>query len=1031
MQAYDPKAIENSVRKCWEKHNVAGKLAKRRKGSKKFFLLDGPPYINAPPHIGHVKTTVSKDIWTKFRYMQGFNSLLQPGFDCHGLPVEVMVEKELGIKSKKEIEEMGLEKFDELCLQKILNNEKLWIEYYKLVGAWRGYFEPYFTYKNYYIESAWWTLKKIHERGMLVEGDYPIHWCPHCETALSGYEVSDSYKMVSDPSIYLKFKVKGKDNEFLIVWTTTPWTLAGNVAVFVHPDEYYVKARMKSDRMEFYVLAEKRAHAVLGEILGLEYEIVERFKGAELEGLEYEPILDVESQRDLGDKAHRVYLSITIMKKKQYKKHKMSGREGKGKGDEARGGKGIAERSAEEGMQARPETDASEGWKEYEEFVTMGEGSGLVHCAPGHGSTDYFVGEYYKLPVVSPVDEKGCFTEKVSAWKGRFVKDADQEILERLEREGKLLHHSKVTHSYPLCWRCKSPLIFRLSKQWYLKIGPIKEHMLESNESIKWLPPYGKESFRNWLLQSEDWCISQQRYWGIPLPIWICGRCGRKRVVESVMELKENAVEPIDKIDDLHKHTVDKIRLRCDCGGETKRIPDIFNVWYDSGIAPWASLGYPFKNKELFESMYPVDMVNESQDQIRGWFYTLMFCGMAAFGKTPYKTVAMMGWVLDEHGEKMSKSLGNVIYAKEGIEKLGADVLRLYFCWEIAPWDIQKFSFKSAEEVKKSLNILWNAYQFFKTYSRDSFKAKEATPERLEDLWMFSRLNSTAKAVAMHLEEYELHHAGRALVNFILDDFSRWYIKLARDRVSPYVKGRDKEDCLNTIYTVLMTTAKLLAPITPFLSEYIYQDLRKHSKKEKEESVHFTEYPLVEDGMIDAELEELMKKAMLIREAVNSARQEEKIKLRWPLRELIVSGDSKTERTVEVLQGILCSTNNVKNVLFSDSPPPNLKEKAFEGGKVFFSPKRDEELINESFYRELIRSIQEARKTHGFNVTESISLSISADEAFSAYLESRKNELKKEVGAKAIRFGKLEGEFSAEIKLDDKTITARFSRVKR
>jgi len=642
---YNALELEEKIRGFWEEKKTPLKLAERRKGAKKFFLLDGPPYINAEPHVGHVKTTVCKDVWGKFKYMQGFDSWFSPGFDCHGLPVEVMVEKELGIESKRQIEEMGIEKFDEHCLKKILNNEKLWVEYYKLIGSWRGWFEPYFTYKPYYIESAWWTAKKLHEKGMLTTGEYPIHWCPHCETALSGYEVSDSYKMVSDPSIFVKFKVKGRTNEFLLVWTTTPWTLPGNVAVFAHPQEKYVKVRVKQGaREELLILAEKRLEQVMNS-LGIRYEVVERVHGADLDGLEYEPLLDVPQQKELGAKAHRVYLSITVLKHKKYKKHKM-------KHDEKEETEKRGEKNAE---------DDEEEKAEFEEFVTMNEGTGLVHCAPGHGSSDYFVGNYYGLPAVSPVDESGKFTEKAGEWKGLFVKDADKSIVEKLEEEGKLLHFSRITHSYPLCWRCKTPLIFRLSKQWYYKIAPIKEKMIEANERVNWMPSYGKESFGNWLQQSGDWCISQQRYWGIPIPIWVCSSCGRMKVIGSVKELKENAVGSLGELNDLHRHVVDKIRLKCDCGKNMNRVKDIFNVWFDSGIAPWASLAYPFKNKELFEEMFPCDLINESQDQIRGWFYVLMFCSMAAFEKPSYKAVGMMGWVLDEKGEKMSKSLGNVV----------------------------------------------------------------------------------------------------------------------------------------------------------------------------------------------------------------------------------------------------------------------------------------------------------------------------------------------------------------------------------
>ncbi|NYZ78305.1 class I tRNA ligase family protein, partial [Candidatus Micrarchaeota archaeon] len=566
------------------------------------------------------------------------------GFDCHGLPVEVIVEKELGVQSKREIEEsIGIKKFDETCLNKILNNERVWMKMYENLGAWRAFFEPYFTYKNYYIESAWWTLKRLHEKGFLTRGLKPIHWCPHCETALSGYEVSDSYKNVTDPSIFIKFPVSGKKNEFLLVWTTTPWTLVANVAVAAHPTEEYVRARVGSETL---ILAKKLAEPVLKEKLGLKYEIVDSFKGTELDGLKYEPVLSVPQQRELdgNEKARRVYLSIAIYKSKKYKKHSMreeTEKEGKGPNG------GEATRGAEE---------------EFEEFVTMEDGTGLVHCAPGHGQSDYFLGEHYGLPAVSPVDERGCFTEKAgSELAGKFVKAADKIIIERLESEGKLLHFEKVTHSYPLCWRCKSPLVFRLSDQWYLKIDSIKDSLIEANSRIKWMPPSAKEAEHNWLVDANDWCVSQQRFWGIPMPVWVCGKCGPIDVIGSVAELREKAAGRVGDLKDLHRHSVDEIELNCACGGRAKRVKDIFNVWFDSSIAPWASLGYPQANKELFEQVFPVHLIDESQDQIRGWFYALLFSGMAVFGKPAFEKCGLNGWVVDEKGEKMSKSLGNVV----------------------------------------------------------------------------------------------------------------------------------------------------------------------------------------------------------------------------------------------------------------------------------------------------------------------------------------------------------------------------------
>lgn len=1010
MEPYNPIELEERIRHFWGENKIVEGLSSKNSGRKKFFLLDGPPYINAEPHVGHVKTTTVKDVLTRYYFMKGFDALIQPGFDCHGLPVEVIVEKELGIKSKREIDALGVDKFTEACFQKVLNNEKLWIDYYKFLGAWRAYFEPYFTYKRAYIESAWHTLKKIHEKGMLVEGDYPIHWCPHCETALSGYEVSDSYKEISDPSIFIKFKVKGSEDEFLLVWTTTPWTLPANVAVVVHPEEYYIKARVGR---ETYIIAEKRADAVLKQTLGFsDYHIIERLTGSDLDGLEYEPIFQF--GKNPGKGAYRVYLSIRIMKHKKYKKH----------------------RSKEE---TKSETAEEEDEKEeFEDFVTMNEGTGLVHCAPGHGSTDYFVGEYYNIPKLSPVDEQGRFTEEVPVWQGLFVKKADSLIIEELRNKGNLLHSSEVIHSYPLCWRCKSPLIFRLSKQWYLKVQPIKEKMIRANEEVNWMPAYGKESFRNWLSASTDWCISQQRYWGIPLPIWVCSYCGRKAIIGSVEELRKKAVSDPGDLTDLHRSTVDLIKLKCDCGSEMTRIPDIFNVWFDSGIAPWASLGYPFNNQSLFNQVFPVDLICEAQDQIRGWFYVLMFCSMATFDKPAYKSVGMMGWVVDEKGEKMSKSIGNVISAKEGIQKLGADVIRLYYCYETAPWDVQKFSFSSAEEVRRCLNILWNIYQFYKTYSQGYFSKgissnkKEAeygnavVLKKLEDKWIVSRLNSVINVVDESISRFELHKAGRELINFIEEDFSRWYIRLVRDRVSPSAEEEDRTECLSTIRYCLLTVSKLLSPITPFISESIFQGLRESSAEEL--SVSYCAYPSADESLIDKELEELFEKSKKITEAINSARQEAKIKIRWPVKNIIISGDNNARRATEILNQLLCKINNAKEITYSDSPPSKFVERSFEGGKIFLNPQRSEELLQESLLRELIRGIQAARKNNNFNVHESIKVCIKADEKTRQYLESNKEILSAEVGANTIDFDEWRGEYPVTAEAEGIKIEAIFSK---
>lgn len=954
----DFKQLEDKIRKFWEEKKIIEKLTdwERNKNKPKFYLLDGPPYVNAEPHVGHVKTRVFKDVWNKYMLMNGHFVWFQPGFDCHGLPIENMVEKQLGLKSKKDIEKFGVDNFIEECRKKARGNEKVWMSLYLKIGDWRGYFKPYMTLENYYIESGWWTIKEMWKKGMLYQGEKPTYWCPHCETSLSGYEVTDSYADVKDPYIYVKFPIKGKEKEYLVIFTTTPWTLVSNVAIVVKGDEYYVKVDYNGEKL---IIAEKRLNA-LEELLKVKFEVKERFLGKELEGLEYEPVLKVKAQEKLNGniKARKVYLSIPVLKSKSYKH-------------------GILEK-------------AEKMKEEFFDFVSMEEGSGLVHCAPGHGPEDYYLGQHYDLPAISPIDNEGKFTEDADQFSGIFVKDADKLIIEELEKNGYLLYKGFIVHSYPLCWRCKSPLIFRLTKQWFLSIDEIKEKMIEENEKVRWLPPFGKERFGNWLKDAVDWCISRQRYWGIPLPIWVCEKCGNISVIGSYKELKERSKEKLPEEIDLHKNEVDKIILICDkCNGEMKRVPDILDVWFDSGIAPWASLGYPYRNQEIFKRLWKVDLVDESQDQIRGWFYSLMFTSVAVFGEAPYRSVAMNGWVLDEKGEKMSKSLGNVIWAFDALEKLGADVLRLYFCWENSPWEQQNFSFNSAEIVKRNLLVLWNTLQFFETYAKDF----EFTLENLkvEDRWILSRLNSTIKQVRNHIENFEFEKAGRAIINFAVEDLSRVYIKIIRDRASTYSEERNIP--LSVIKVCLIEIAKMLAPISPFISEEIYQRLEgKHEKSVFEEV-----YPKEDEKLIDKELEKKFEIAKEFIEAILSLRQENRIKTRWPLRKALIPidvGDAK--EVIKVLA-------NVKEINVGEELSFRSKETKF--GKVFLDVNLYDDLKEEAIIREVIRAIQEERKKRKMNVWDKINLKINGDENILNIVEKNAEYISKEVGAESLIIG--------------------------
>jgi isoleucyl-tRNA synthetase len=970
---YNPKELEERIRKFWEKNKIPQKLQQAKK--KKFYLLDGPPYVNQIAHVGHVKTTTMKDIWTKFKQMQGFNVWLQPGFDCHGLPIENMVERELGIKSKKEIEEMGIDKFIQTCHSHAEDKKDEWLKLYKLLGAWRGWFEPYLTYKNYYIEAGWWTVKKMNEKGMLVEGEKPTFWCVHCETALAGAELE--YEDVKDPSIYVKFPIKGRENEYILIWTTTPWTLISNVAIAVHPNEYYVKVKVGN---EILILAEKRLEPVK-QLCKLKCEVLEKFLGKELDGLKYEPLFDIPVQQKLklDLNSHRIVLSIPVMIKEQFR-----------------------------------------------DFVTMEEGSGCVHTAPGHGAEDYSLGKHYNLPIASPVDNEGKFTDEAGEFSGIFVKDADRLIIEKLKEKGLLLHSSWIVHSYPHCWRCGSPLIYRLSKQWFFKVDIIKQKMIKENEKVKWLPSFGKERFHNWLISATDWCISRQRYWGIPLPVWVCEKCRTKEVIGSVKELREKASKKLPKEIDLHRHVVDKIELICkNCDSLMHRVPDILDVWFDSGISPWASL-----SKEQFEKLWPVDFISEAQDQFRGWFYSLMFCGVSVFDRSPYEAVGWIGWVLDEKGEKMSKSLGNVVWGKDAVEKLGADILRLYYCWEVPPWEIQKFSFKTAEEVKRALNILCNSYGYFTIYCEKDFRPKLANL-KLEDKWMLSKLNTLISEVTNHFENFEFHYIGRKLMDFVVNDLSRFYIKLIRDRVWVSEKGKDKQAALSTLYEVLVTIAKLFAPITPFISEEIYGNLARNLDSKAPLSIFMCEWPKENKKFIDKTLEEQMEIAKKIINASYSARQEAKLKLRWPVRQvLVVSDDKKIVQSVKNLNDVLKFMCNAKNIeVVKQKPRGQFSEAEFELGKILIDKVLDEKLLEEALVREVIREVQAMRKKHGFVVKEKIALTLNSDEKTNKVLEENSEKIKKEVGAEKIFVGKLEGKFESKLEFEDKVVKIKFDRL--
>ena len=1011
---------EKKTEKFWADNKIFEKSIESRKEGPTYTFYDGPPTANGKPHIGHVLTRVIKDMIPRYRTMKGYMVPRKAGWDTHGLPVELEVEKMLGLDGKEQIEQYGLEPFIGHCKESVWKYKGMWEDFSATVGFWADMDHPYVTYHNDFIESEWWALKQIWEKGLLYKGFKIVPYCPRCGTPLSSHEVAQGYKDVKEKSAIAKFKVKGED-AYILAWTTTPWTLPSNVALCVNPDETYVKVQMKEDGTVYY-LAQALCDTVLGEG---SYEVKETYVGKDLEYKEYEPLFDCASS--ICEKQHKKAYFVTC-----------------------------------------------------DTYVTLTDGTGVVHIAPAFGEDDSKVGRNYDLPFVQLVDAKGEMT-KETPWAGTFCKKADPLVLKDLEERGLLFSAPNFEHSYPHCWRCDTPLIYYARESWFIKMTAVKDDLIRNNNTINWIPEsIGKGRFGDWLENVQDWGVSRNRYWGTPLNIWEC-ECGCQHSVGSIEELKSMSDNCPDDIE-LHRPFIDAVTIRCPkCGKEMHRVPEVIDCWFDSGSMPFAQHHYPFENKELFEQQFPADFISEAVDQTRGWFYSLLAISTLLFNKAPYKNVIVLGHVQDENGQKMSKSKGNAVDPFDALATYGADAIRWYFYINSAPWLPNRFHGKAVMEgQRKFMGTLWNTYAFFVLYANiDNFDATKYTLEYdklpVMDKWLLSKLNTLIKEVDSNLGNYRIPEAARALQDFV-DDMSNWYVRRSRERFWAKGMEQDKINAYMTLYTALVTVSKVAAPMIPFMCEDIYQNLVRNIDKTAPESVHLCDFPTAEESHIDKELEAYMDEVLKIVVFGRAARNTANIKNRQPIGKMFV----KAERALpEFYQEIIEDELNVKTVEFTDdvraftsySFKPQLKtvgpkygkqlgniskalseidgnaamdtlnEKGaltfdFDGAEVVLT-KEDllidaaqvegyvsegdntvmvvldtnltPELLEEGFVREIISKIQTMRKEAGFEVMNHIRVFVNGNEKIAEIFAEHGEEIRSEVLADEILPGQTGG----------------------
>ena len=1030
---------EKQVEKFWKDHDIFKKSMKLREGCPSYTFYDGPPTANGKPHIGHVLTRVIKDMIPRYRTMKGYMVPRKAGWDTHGLPVELEVEKMLGLDGKEQIEKYGLEPFIEHCKESVWKYKGMWEDFSGTVGFWADMDNPYVTYHNDFIESEWWALKEIWNKKLLYKGFKIVPYCPRCGTPLSSHEVAQGYKAVKERSAVVRFKVVGEDAYFL-AWTTTPWTLPSNVALCVNPDETYCKVKAADGRT--YYMAEALLDKVLSGIEREEgtpaYEVLETYKGKDLEYKEYEPL----------------YACAGEAAAKQHKK----------------------------GHFVTCDT-----------YVTMSDGTGIVHIAPAFGEDDAKVGRKYDLPFVQFVNGKGELTEE-TPYAGLFVKKADPEVLKDLDAEGKLFDAPKFEHDYPFCWRCDTPLIYYARESWFIKMTAVKDDLIRNNNTINWIPEtIGTGRFGAWLENVQDWGISRNRYWGTPLNIWQCDKCGKMHSIGSIAELKELSDNCPDDIE-LHRPYIDAVTFPCECGGTMKRVPEVIDCWFDSGAMPFAQHHYPFENKDLFEAQFPADFISEAVDQTRGWFYSLLAESTLLFNKAPYKNVIVLGHVQDENGQKMSKSKGNAVDPFDALQTHGADAIRWYFYSNSAPWLPNRFYDKAVTEgQRKFLGTIWNTYAFFVLYANiDNF---DATKYKLEydklsvmDKWILSKVNSLVKSVDAYLNDYKIPETTRVLEEFV-DDLSNWYVRRSRERFWAKGMEQDKINAYMTLYTSLVTLCKVAAPMIPFMTEEIYLNIVAGIDKTAPESIHLCDFPVANEAYIDKELEANMDEVLRIVVVGRACRNAANIKNRQPIGKMYVKAEAELS---DFYKEIIEDELNVKEVEFTNdvrayssySFKPQLKTvgpkygrllgkikqalsevdgntamdelnekgqltfdfdgetveltkddllieiaqtEGFESGNdgditVVLDTNLTPELVEEGFMREIISKIQTMRKEAGFEVMDKITVYSDGNDKIAELISKNEDTVKNDVLATEIVTGKIDG-YSKEWNINGENVT--------